>query len=83
MTSHTIGQGEGHKCHHCPASFSTRSVLSVHMRDAHGDKYQTKKDTAAATNGQGKQPKSANSNSDHFQISGMTPEITMKRCVLP
>ena len=41
MTSHTISPGEGFKCSHCGASFSTKSVLSVHMRDAHGDKLPT------------------------------------------
>eukprot|EP00095_Tigriopus_kingsejongensis_P008078 maker-scaffold1604_size34042-snap-gene-0.10 protein:Tk08078 transcript:maker-scaffold1604_size34042-snap-gene-0.10-mRNA-1 annotation:"oocyte zinc finger protein 6-like" len=36
--SHNTGTGEGFKCVHCPATFSTKSVLSVHMRDAHSSK---------------------------------------------
>ncbi|TRY75739.1 hypothetical protein TCAL_01652 [Tigriopus californicus] len=38
MASHDTATGEGFKCVHCPATFSTKSVLSVHMRDAHGSK---------------------------------------------
>ena len=44
MASHNTPQdgAEGFKCSHCFASFTTKSVLSVHMRDAHGDKSQKK-----------------------------------------
>ena len=39
MLSHnTQGEGEGFNCVHCQAHFTTKSVLSVHMRDKHGDK---------------------------------------------
>jgi hypothetical protein len=39
MSSHTVQDGgEGFACAHCPATFTTKSVLSVHMRDAHGEK---------------------------------------------
>ena len=45
MISHSLEDGaEGFKCQHCKASFTTKSVLSVHMRDAHGDKLVTKKE---------------------------------------
>ena len=36
MISHSHN-GEGFACRHCPAAFTTKSVLSVHLRDAHGD----------------------------------------------
>lgn len=53
--SHAAGPGAGFQCLHCPASFSTKSVLSVHMREAHGDKYPTKKFLASANKQQQQQ----------------------------
>ena len=45
MASHTLENGvAGFKCEHCSANFTTKSVLSVHLRDAHGDKLVTKKE---------------------------------------
>ena len=45
MASHTLENGAaGFKCEHCSANFTTKSVLSVHLRDAHGDKLLTKKE---------------------------------------
>ena len=45
MASHTLENGvAGFKCEHCSAHFTTKSVLSVHLRDAHGDKLLTKKE---------------------------------------
>ncbi len=38
MASHALGGANSYKCLYCTAYFSTKSVLSVHMRDAHGDK---------------------------------------------
>ena len=50
MISHNVDNGtEGFKCQHCQASFTTKSVLSVHMRDAHGDKLPTKKEQSRST----------------------------------
>lgn len=50
MISHNVDNGtEGFKCQHCQASFTTKSVLSVHMRDAHGDKLPTKKEQSRNT----------------------------------
>merc|ERR1712243_492750 len=55
------GPGAGFQCLHCPASFSTKSVLSVHMREAHGDKYPTKKFLASANKQQQMQQKAGQS----------------------
>ena len=39
MASHSVQDGgQGFKCTHCSATFTTKSVLTVHMRDAHGEK---------------------------------------------
>ena len=39
MASHSVQDGgQGFKCSHCSATFTTKSVLTVHMRDAHGEK---------------------------------------------
>ena len=59
--SHAAGPGAGFQCLHCPASFSTKSVLSVHMREAHGDKYPTKKFLASANKQQQMQQKAGQS----------------------
>ncbi len=37
MASHALGGDNSYKCPYCTAFFSTKSVLSVHMREAHGD----------------------------------------------
>ena len=43
--SHSLENGaEGFKCYVCQASFTTKSVLSVHLKDAHGEKLVTKKE---------------------------------------
>merc|ERR1712110_1223071 len=45
MASHSVENGaQGFKCEHCSANFTTKSVLSVHLREAHGDKLVTKKE---------------------------------------
>ena len=59
MAPHTQA-GEGHQCGHCKASFTTNSVLSVHMRDAHGDKMVTKKDLESNKRGRQKQQQKQN-----------------------
>ena len=43
MISHNSNTGEGFNCHHCRATFTTKSVLSVHLRDAHNDTLHTNK----------------------------------------
>ena len=35
LASHT-SEGEGHPCYHCNSWFTTKSVLSLHLREAHG-----------------------------------------------
>jgi len=43
MLSHNVqGEGQGFNCVHCQAHFTTKSVLSVHIRDKHGEKSQKK-----------------------------------------
>ena len=51
MTSHSVSGGDGFKCSHCEAFFSTKSVLSVHMRDAHGDKVIIRRGSSGGNNG--------------------------------
>jgi len=43
LASHTK-EGEGHPCPHCNAWFTTKSVLSLHMRDAHNERLVTKRE---------------------------------------
>ena len=43
MVSHQNSNGVGFKCSYCSASFSTKSVLSVHLRDAHGQAHVEKR----------------------------------------
>ena len=51
MASHSVENGaQGFKCEHCSANFTTKSVLSVHLREAHGDKLVTKKEAQKAAN---------------------------------
>ena len=51
MASHSVENGaQGFKCEHCSATFTTKSVLSVHLREAHGDKVVTKKEAQKAAN---------------------------------
>lgn len=51
MASHSVENGaQGFKCEHCSATFTTKSVLSVHLREAHGDKLVTKKEAQKAAN---------------------------------
>lgn len=39
MASHNLpNDGEAFNCKHCQATFTTKAVLSVHLRDAHGEK---------------------------------------------
>ena len=47
LASHTR-EGEGHACPRCNSWFTTKSVLSLHLRDAHGERYIGKKDLQAA-----------------------------------
>ena len=47
LASHTA-EGEGHACPRCNSWFTTKSVLSLHLKDAHNEKYIGKKDLAAA-----------------------------------
>jgi len=80
MISHNLDNGaEGFKCQHCKASFTTKSVLSVHMRDAHGDKLVTKKEqrnnaTAAAGNTNATVVSSAPSGPIQTSPSPQTPQ---------
>ena len=51
MASHSVEHGaQGFRCEHCSATFTTKSVLSVHLREAHGDKLVTKKEAQKAAN---------------------------------
>jgi len=49
MTSHSK-EGEGEPCPHCNNWFTTKSVLSLHMRDAHNDRLLTKKEVEVTMN---------------------------------
>jgi len=46
LASHT-NEGEGHPCNRCNSWFTTKSVLSLHLKDAHNEKYVGKKEAAA------------------------------------
>ena len=46
LASHTR-EGEGHACPSCDSWFTTKSVLSLHLRDAHNERYIGKKDLLA------------------------------------
>ena len=41
LASHT-SEGEGHPCYHCNSWFTTKSVLSLHLREAHGGRANVK-----------------------------------------
>ena len=47
LASHTR-EGEGHACPRCNSWFTTKSVLSLHLKDAHNEKYIGKRDVIAA-----------------------------------
>ena len=92
MASHTLEDGAaGFKCEHCSANFTTKSVLSVHLRDAHGDKLLTKKEAQRSAAFDRTSPLSANTgNLSHLgqkmaikgpQVSrgGFPPRITVGR----
>jgi len=46
LASHT-NEGEGHPCPRCNSWFTTKSVLSLHLKDAHNEKYVGKKDASS------------------------------------
>jgi len=46
LASHT-NEGEGHPCPRCNSWFTTKSVLSLHLKDAHNEKYIGKKEAAS------------------------------------
>eukprot|EP00090_Calanus_glacialis_P005529 TRINITY_DN14286_c0_g1_i1.p1 TRINITY_DN14286_c0_g1~~TRINITY_DN14286_c0_g1_i1.p1 ORF type:complete len:860 (-),score=202.55 TRINITY_DN14286_c0_g1_i1:162-2741(-) len=46
LASHT-NEGEGHPCPRCNSWFTTKSVLSLHLKDAHNEKYIGKKETTS------------------------------------
>eukprot|EP00092_Neocalanus_flemingeri_P013784 GFUD01014867.1.p1 GENE.GFUD01014867.1~~GFUD01014867.1.p1 ORF type:complete len:864 (+),score=225.34 GFUD01014867.1:100-2691(+) len=46
LASHT-NEGEGHPCPRCNSWFTTKSVLSLHLKDAHNEKYVGKKESAS------------------------------------
>ena len=46
LASHTK-VGEGHPCPRCNSWFTTKSVLSLHLKDAHNEKYIGKRDQPA------------------------------------
>ena len=48
--SYKIKEGEGEPCPHCNNWFTTKSVLSLHMRDAHNDRLLTKKEVEVTMN---------------------------------
>ena len=51
MASHSVENGaQGFKCEHCSANFTTKSVLSVHYRESHGEKLVTKKEAQRSAN---------------------------------
>jgi KRAB domain-containing zinc finger protein len=50
LASHTK-EGEGHACPRCNSWFTTKSVLSLHLKDAHNEKYIGKRDLVAGGGG--------------------------------
>ena len=50
MSYFRVQEGEGEPCPHCNNWFTTKSVLSLHMRDAHNDRLLTKKEVEVTMN---------------------------------
>ena len=71
MASHSVENGaQGFKCEHCSANFTTKSVLSVHLREEHGDKLVTKKEAQKAANASDKNNSSGTDNAHQMIMKG-------------
>ena len=71
MASHSVENGaQGFKCEHCSANFTTKSVLSVHLREAHGDKLVTKKEAQKAANASDKNNSNTTDNLQQIMMKG-------------
>ena len=71
MASHSVENGaQGFKCEHCSANFTTKSVLSVHLREEHGDKLVTKKEAQKAANASDKNNSSVTDNIQQMIMKG-------------